>query len=76
MFKTDVAELKTDVAGLKADVSFIIVKMNEYQEENRRHFLVLMEHHSSQISTVGEGIRANRDRIDDHESRILKLEAS
>lgn len=74
--ETDVDEWKADLEELKAGLSIIIKKMNDYQEENRRHFQVLMEHYSSEIRTVGEGIRANRDRLDDHESRILKLEAS
>ena len=55
---------------------FIIRKMDENQEEIRRLFGVKDEQHSSDLKGLGEGVRSNRERLDEHEGRLEDLEAS
>jgi chromosome segregation ATPase len=88
--KGDVQELKSDVRGLKdgqkrlevgqqkleSYFKFIRESLDRYQTENKRHFEVLIEHHKSERSILGEGVKGNRERLDDHEMRIQALEAS
>ena len=57
-------------------LAFIIKKMDENQEEIRRLFGVKDEQHSSDLKGLGEGVRSNRERLDDHEGRLEDLEAS
>ena len=73
---TEVKGLRGDVEVLKGDVTFIIKQMDENQREIRRLFGVKDEQAKSDLKGVGEGVRANRERLDDHESRIQDLEAS
>ena len=51
-------------------------KMDENQEEIRRLFGVKDEQHSSDLKGLGEGVRSNRERLDEHEGRLEDLEAS
>ena len=51
-------------------------KMDENQEEIRRLFGVKDEQHSSDLKGLGEEVRSNRERLDEHEGRLGDLEAS
>jgi uncharacterized coiled-coil protein SlyX len=61
---------------LSQDVASMITLMNQNQEEIRRLFGVKGEDHALKLKGIGEGYRINRERLDDHEGRISKLEAS
>jgi chromosome segregation ATPase len=58
--------------GFKTILDFL----NEQSVKDQRQIEMLIEHHQSDMSIQGEGFKANRDRLDDHETRIQKLEAS
>lgn len=51
-------------------------KLDENQAEIRRLFGVKDEQHSADLKGLGEGVRSNRERLDDHEQRLEDLEAS
>lgn len=72
----DIKELKGDNRSMKEDIAFIIKQMDQNQREIRRLFGVKDEQVASDLKGLGDGVRANRDRLDDHESRIRDLEAS
>lgn len=79
--KVDRNSRKIDENARKLDrhddlLAFIIKKMDENQEEIRRLFGVKDEQHSSDLKGLGEGVRSNRERLDDHEGRLEDLEAS
>jgi peptidoglycan hydrolase CwlO-like protein len=48
--------------------------LNEMNEKNERRMAVLIEDYDSKRAALGEGIRISRDRLDNHEARIQKLE--
>jgi chromosome segregation ATPase len=73
---SDVEDLKHGQKRLEGHFEFVIRRIDEYQADNRRHIEMLLEKHFSDKAGQGEGYRANRDRLDDHETRIQKLEAS
>ena len=87
--KSDVKTLKSDVEslkegqralksefGAKMDGHFkeLFRFLNEREERSERLMAVLIEDYDSKQARRGEGLRANRDRLDDHEGRIQKLE--
>lgn len=88
--KEDVSTLKDDVKKLKLGqerleerlkrnedtLAFMVKTMDRYQAENKRYFEVLIEQNRSGRGVQGEGIRANRERLDEHEIRIRDLEVS
>ena len=61
---------------LGEDVSFLVQAFNRTEEQHRRYYEMILEAFRSEIRAFGEGIRHNRERIDDHEVRIDQLEAS
>ena len=80
VLKEDVRDLKEDVRDLKTSqkkgFDSIIDFLNQESQKSDRRLEILREDHRPQMSVLGEGIRANRDRLDDHEERIQRLEAS
>ena len=89
VLKTDVAELKTDVQGLKREVKsiketqaehsemlvFIVQKMNTMTEDNRRWFEMAQENHRDEMRAWRDASQIDRERLDDRENRIGRLEA-
>ncbi|MCA9775688.1 MAG: hypothetical protein KC800_03195 [Candidatus Eremiobacteraeota bacterium] len=61
---------------LSDDVTFVIQTLDRHHEEMKRYFGILIEQFRGEMEAHGEGYRANRDRLDDHEERIENLEAS
>jgi hypothetical protein len=76
MAKRNENRIEQRLDRIEGDISFIITTMNENQEEIRRLFGVKDESQSSDLKGLGEGVSANRDRLNDHEVRIQGLEAS
>ena len=76
VLKDDVKVLKGDVHELKDSFGFMLKKMDENQRQNERYFQILIEQTRYDISGVGEGVKANRDRLDSPEDRLRHLEAS
>lgn len=76
VIKADIRIIQDDVNFLKDGFQFMCGKLDEYLQETQRHIAILNEHQEDRLARQGEGIRANRDRLDDHESRIQGLEAS
>ena len=50
--------------------------MKEQSAENQRIIGVMEEKSVSYIEALGEGVRANRERLDTHGKRLDQLEAS
>lgn len=81
-------KLRLDQAGREADsqdeqwkrlddrFALLIRTMVKNHDEIKRYFEILIEQHRAEMRSQGEGYRANRDRLDDHEERIQDLEAS
>jgi peptidoglycan hydrolase CwlO-like protein len=72
----DVQDLKAGQKRLEGHLEFVIERLDQMHEESDRRFGILLEHHRKEKAQQGEGVRANRERLDDHEVRIQDLEAS
>lgn len=90
VLKTDVKHLKQGQDRLNDNVAFLLTAVNEnhkaikaveetvkeYRSDMKRYFDVQREHHEAQMRVLGEAYGLNRERLDDHEVRIQRLEAS
>ena len=57
-------------------LSFIVDYMKEQSAENQRIIGIMEEKSVSYMEALGEGVRANRERLDIHGKRLDQLEAS
>jgi len=86
VLKEDVAVLKEDVAVLKTDMVEVKQTLNSHGEilsfmvekldQTHRYFDVMLEQHRDECSRIMEVFESNRDRLNNHEDRIGRLEAS
>jgi len=79
--KVDHLDQKVDKLEQKVDkvqdtLTFIVGYMKEQSAENQRIIGVMEEKSVSYIEALGEGVRANRERLDTHGKRLDQLEAS
>jgi chromosome segregation ATPase len=57
-------------------IAFLIKKMDEGHKQIIRHFEVAREDFRSEMRAFGEGIGINRERLDNHDRRLTKLEST
>jgi hypothetical protein len=57
-------------------IAFLIKKMDEGHKQIIRHFEVAREDFRSEMRVFGEGIGINRERLDNHDRRLTKLEST
>lgn len=74
-------ELKTEVKGLKDRIddlaenqAFFLEQMNQMEVRILRHFAMAQEAWQHDMKAFREGCLANNEQIDDHETRLSRLE--
>lgn len=72
----DVNELKEAGGRRDETLAFIIEKIDDYREEGRRHLEVLLEHHRGEMAAIRDAVTGNRERLEDHEDRLVDLESA
>jgi hypothetical protein len=72
--RNDIRALKRDIVGITREQRSLREYVREAAVETRRHFDIVAESLRSEIRLVAEAVDGHSQRLDNHETRIRRLE--